>query len=88
MKFRRLICLILEATLLAFMCAAHAGAAQADQQDTSATLGSHSLDASMSLLGEGRLVSNTKAALLYETKTQTLLYSYNADERMYPSSFV
>lgn len=88
MKFRRLICLILAAILATFMCAAYAGAAQADQQDTSATLGSHGLDASMSLLGEGRLVSNTKAALLYETKTQTLLYSYNADERMYPSSFV
>ncbi len=88
MKFKRAICLFTAVILFVFTCCVPVCAEEATVPDVSVDRGSHSLDASVCLLGDGRLVNNTKAALLYETKTQTLLYSYNADVRMYPSSFV
>ena len=59
--------------------------------DTQQTLGSNSrqgLDAQISVLGEGKLISNAKAVFLYETTTNTLVYSYNADEKLSPASLV
>lgn len=88
MKFKRALCILI-AFLLAFSTSfVSVLADEQENPDISAQQGSHSLDATQCLLGNNRLVNNTKAAILYETKTQTLLYSYNADERMYPSSFV
>lgn len=51
-------------------------------QDTSG------LDAAAPLLGGQQLVENIKSAILYECASDTLIYAYNPDAQMYPSSFV
>lgn len=59
--------------------------------DTQQALSSNSrqgLDAQISVLGDGKLISNAKAVFLYETTTNTLVYSYNADEKLSPASLV
>ena len=50
--------------------------------------GCHSLDAQVPFLGSRPLVSNARATVLYEIGSQTLMHAYNADEAMYPASFV
>lgn len=54
--------------------------------NASVTSGSHSMDAGISLMGLTELQVNAKAALLFETGTETMVYAYNADERLYPAS--
>ncbi len=58
------------------------------QEDSSVLNGSHTLDAQAPILGTTRLITNTTAAILYETNTDTLVYAWNPDMRMYPSSLV
>lgn len=59
-----------------------------EQTDTSMINGGHTLEAGKPVLGTTELVENAQAALLYETTTQTLMYAQNADEPIYPTSFV
>lgn len=54
--------------------------------DLSVSSGSHSIDGQVSLLGLVEHQANAKAALLFETGTETMVYAYNADERLYPAS--
>lgn len=64
-------------------------AAAADEPLNSSVLnGAHSLDAGKPLLGTNKLVDNVQSAVLYETGSQTLMYSLNADEKVSPASFV
>ena len=59
--------------------------------DTQQTFNSNSrqgLDAQISVLGDEKLINNAKAVFLYETTTNTLVYSYNADEKLPPASLV
>ena len=56
--------------------------------DTAMLNSSHSVDAGSALLGTKKLVDNAKAVVLYEAGSETLMYAFNADERMYPASFV
>lgn len=56
--------------------------------DTTVTHGSHSLDAASAYLGSVKLADNVAAAVLYEVNSDTLMYAWHADERMYPSSLV
>ena len=88
MKFKPLICIFLCVLLLVAPIYTQVRAEQSEEAQVSVSNGSHTLDATQCLLGNSKLVSNTETAILYETKTQTLLYAYNADVRMYPSSFV
>lgn len=48
--------------------------------------GAHSIDAQMSLVSIVEHQANAKAALLFETGTETMIYAYNVDERLYPAS--
>lgn len=52
------------------------------------TNGAYSLDGAIPLLGSDRLVSNVQSAVVYETKSQTLMYAFNADEQVSPASLV
>lgn len=88
MKFSRNLCFLLTVILIIFGSGVYGVAADEMQTDTSVLQGSHSLDATEYLHGTSRLVSNTEAALLFEVNSQTLLYGYNIDAPMYPSSFV
>ncbi len=56
--------------------------------DLSVSNGSYSLDAAYPVLGTQEQVKNAKSIILYELNTQTLLYAWNADARMYPASLV
>lgn len=57
-------------------------------QDLSIEGGSHSLDAKAPVLGNQQLVKNASSAILYEAGTDTLMYSWNADDPVYPASLV
>lgn len=50
--------------------------------------GCHSIDAQMPVLGNTKLINNATAMVLYETNTDTLMYAYNADAQVPPSSLI
>ncbi len=56
--------------------------------DLSVFSGTHSIDASLTVLGNHQITDNAKSVILYETNTDTLMYGYNQDEKVYPSSLV
>lgn len=56
--------------------------------DLSVSSGTHSVDASVTVLGNQQITDNAKSVILYETNTETLMYGYNMDERVFPSSLV
>lgn len=83
------ILMILSFLLTGFSVYATSEEAQsAEKPDASVTDGCHSLDAQMGILGERQLITNCTAAFLYEYTTDTLLYSWNGDMRINPSSLV
>lgn len=59
-----------------------------DLVNNSVSNGAHSLDGAVPLLGSDRLVSNVQSAIVYETKSQTLMYAFNGDEKVSPASLV
>ena len=61
---------------------------QEEMVKESVSAGSHSLDAVLPVLGTTQLITNAKSAILYEVNTDTLMHSWNADEKMSPASFV
>ncbi len=63
-------------------------ATEEQQLDSSVTEGCHTIDAQKGILGERQLITNCTAAFLYEYSTDTLLYSWNGDMRINPSSLV
>lgn len=46
------------------------------------------LDADAPLGGSEKVLETTKAAIVYERQSQTMIYGYQMDERIYPSSMV
>lgn len=56
--------------------------------DASVTNGCHSLDAQNPLLGSSDRVDYSQAAVLYEVQSDTLMYAWNPDAKMYPASLV
>lgn len=58
------------------------------ESDISVASGSHSIDASVPVLGSDQLIENTTNVFLYEANTDTVLYAWNADEPVHPASFV
>ena len=63
-------------------------AAQAETADQSVLNGCHGVDAKMTLSDEGKLVETSKAVIVYERKSDTMVYTYNPDGKIYPSSMV
>lgn len=59
-----------------------------EQPSYSSLAGCSSTDATSSMLGSQEIVKNTKSAFLYEVNTQTLMYAYNPDTQLDPSSLV
>ncbi len=58
------------------------------REDLSVLEGSHTISAKHAILGSGQLVKNVDAAFMYEVQSDTLMYAWNADVRMYPASLV
>lgn len=50
--------------------------------------GCHSVDASMTLSEEEKMVETAKAVVLYELNSGTMLYTWNPDGKIYPTSMV
>lgn len=55
---------------------------------TPATSGCRGIDAQMPIGGNEKIVETAKAVMIYERTTGTLVYSYNPDAMIYPSSMV
>ncbi len=86
MKNKGLICLVL-CLLLGIQALPLSASAEATG-NLSIQSGCHTIDGQVPVLGTEELVSNAKAVLLYETTTDTLMYSWHADDQMYPASLV
>lgn len=56
--------------------------------DPAVTSGCHSVDAAMTLSEEDKLVDTAKAVVLYELNSGTMLYTWNPDAKIYPTSMV
>ena len=73
---------------------AAAGSESEQQTSTVATVPqvqvteSFGIDSKVTMLGEKRLVKNLKSAIIYEANSDTLMYTWNADNQMFPASFV
>ena len=82
MKKIKGICLLLCLLVLFMACPTMVSAAP----DISVSDGCHSLDALKPLDGNEKLLDSAKAVMLYERKSDTMMYSYNPDVRVDPSS--
>ena len=58
------------------------------KDDTSVISGSNTLDGQIPILGSQLVDSNMRSAILYEVNSDTIMYSYNADEKIPPSSLL
>ncbi len=56
--------------------------------NTAQISGSHSIDGQIPVLGNAKLINNATAMILYETNTDTLMYAFNADTQVPPSSLI
>jgi len=85
MKKIRIICLFFLVSLLAGI---FTPAVMAEPADLSVTGGCHSVDASMQLSDAKDLTETAKAVIVYELGSDTMIYTYNPDQRIYPASMV
>ena len=83
MKKLGILCLVLSLLLLAMPAAALGATA-----DPSVTGGCHSVDAALPLSDSGQLADTATAAMIYERNSDTMIYSWNPDGKIYPSSMV
>lgn len=59
-----------------------------DTPGATVTYGCHSVDARYPINGSDDLMSYSDSVILYEVTSDTLVYSYNPDEQVHPSSLV
>lgn len=88
MKKIGVICLllcILFNTLTVFASASSLDAERGSISDSNACNG---VDAGASLLGSGEIVENAVSIFMYDTETDTLVYEWNSDAKVPPSSLV
>lgn len=78
------------AIFLSFLLAASALTVPAlgASDDPAVTEGCHSIDAAMTLSEEGKLTETAQAIVLYERNSDTMLYTWNPDAKIYPTSMV
>lgn len=57
-------------------------------EDASISNGCHTMHAQIPLGGSEKKLETAKSAILYELNSGTLLYAYQADEKVYPASLV
>lgn len=92
MRYRRSISIVL-AWILAFSAFALPVRAQEDNKPNGQNVpvsasGCSGLDAASSYLGPVKISDNMGAAVLFEPKSETMMFSQNPDAKMYPSSLV
>ena len=84
MKKMRVFCLVLAITAVLW----GVFPANAAQTDQSVLSGCHSVDATTTLSDSGQLTETAKAVLVYELKSDTMIYGWNPDGKIYPASMV
>lgn len=102
MKKNRIVALVLAMVILfhglyipAYATQESTGGAEEEQipeisspDDLTVISGCHTIDGAFPLFGSEERLTDVGAAILYELNSDTLLYAYNCDEAMYPSSLV
>lgn len=85
MKKNRALCLFFAMLILVLSVP---GPAQAEPiyLDQSVSSGCHSVDAAMQLTDGSKLTDTAKAAIVYERKSDTMIYAWNPDQQIYPTS--
>lgn len=83
MKKIKTICLLL--CLLVIVGAVSVGA---EELGTVSGLSCRTLDAQVALGGSDKLVDTSNAVIVYDRSSETVVYSYNIDAQIYPSSMV
>lgn len=84
MKFYRFLCSVLCLLLVSSMFTG----VYAAESAPSVTSGCSSVDAALPIGGSQKLTDTATAAIVFERSTGTLVYAYNPDQRIYPSSMV
>ncbi len=84
MKKVRVICLFMS---LVLFISAMSGTVFA-QPDASVGSGCHSVDAQKALDGSAKILDTAKAVVLYERNSDTMIYNYEPDKKVDPSSMV
>jgi len=74
--------------LICFVYSPALATAQTLDSETISANSCHGIDATGALLGVQKIVDNAEAVVLYEATSDTLMHTWNADQRMYPASFV
>lgn len=62
--------------------------AHAVGEDQSVSAGCHSVDAAMQLVEDSSITQVSKAVIAYDLRSDTMIYTLNPDEKIYPSSMV
>ena len=83
MKKLTVFCLL----VLYLLCALPVSASQIPD-DVSVASGSNSLDGQVPILGSQLINGNMKSAILYDVNSDTIMYAYDADEKLPPSSLL
>lgn len=86
MKKRRFFCLLTVAVLLLISCIQPIQGEGAD--NISVTEGCNTIDAQKPLDESGLILETSKAAIVYDRASDTLIYAWNPDMRIYPASMV
>ncbi len=85
MKKSRIYCLLLSITLI---FSALTVAVRGVSVEESVSKGCHSVDAAMTLASNEKLTETAQSVILYELNSRTMLYTWNPDEKIYPTSMV
>lgn len=87
--FRLLVCVLIAVELI-YGCSMYfrVSAAAYTGDDASVSAGSNSIDSTRPLLGNQKMLTTAASVLVYEVNSDTLVYAYNADERIEPASLV
>ena len=84
MKKVRVICLLMSLVLFISILSGTAFA----QHDASVGSGCHSVDAQKALDGSEKMLDTAKSVVLYERNSDTMIYTYEPDKQVDPSSMV
>lgn len=84
--FRLVLCLLIIGSLVLPVFATQQGNLTLSTGDPTVIYGSHSPDGQHPVHGSDRVLESAKSAILYEVTSDTLVYTWNPDARLYPSS--
>ncbi len=88
MLLRRFFTILLCALIVMASCVFPTAATEDTETNKAVISGSHSIDAEFAYLGKEQLVENAQSVFMFETGSQTLMYSWKPDVPQYPAGLV